>query len=232
MVRLLIMLCCFWCASVQAYKVEPMSMDMRPIGKYAQTTLRIDNTSPAPLTVELLSYSMTMDAFGVETIAPADEDLLVIPMTAVIPPGRSQTVMIRYLGDPAISESKAYRVAVKQVRVAGNHSDSAQMGLLLQFNTLINVTPENSESRLAIKSIEQNNNDWLIEVENSGNSYGRLSRTRWLISDGSRDIRLSGKQVGQLLAGTLVLPNSTRFFKMKPLDNFNPDSLSIQILKE
>ncbi|WP_218958930.1 hypothetical protein [Salinimonas marina] len=73
------------CFPAQAFKVEPMSAEMRPIGNKSQMSMRIDNTSDKPLTVELFSYSMTMDAYGEETRVPADDELLVIPATAIIP---------------------------------------------------------------------------------------------------------------------------------------------------
>lgn len=232
MMRLLISACLLFCARAEAFKVEPMSAEMRPIGKYAQMTMRIDNTSKTPLTIELEPYSMTMDKYGEETIKSADEELLVIPVTAIIQPGRSQTVMVRYLGDPTITESKAYRIAVKQVKVAGRDSNSAQVGLLFQFNTLINVTPENSATKLAIKNISNHESDWLIEVENQGSRYARLSNTQWLLSDGTHNKTLKGRELSELLPGTLVMPFSTRFFRIKPFEDFDIESLSIQILEE
>ncbi|MDN3683410.1 hypothetical protein QW180_01430 [Vibrio sinaloensis] len=123
-----------------------MVAEMEPIGKRAQMSMRIDNTSKDPLTVELYPLAMTMDKYGNEAITAADNDLLVIPVTAIIKPGRSQAVMIRYLGDPSISQSKSYRIAVKQVKVNNSGTDSGQMGLLFQFNTLINVRPKKNTS--------------------------------------------------------------------------------------
>ncbi|MCV5978794.1 hypothetical protein OFO29_41270, partial [Escherichia coli] len=70
-----------------------MSAEMAPLGKRAQMTMRVENTSTVPLTVELQPYFMTMDEYGNETIVPADEELLVIPVTAIIEPGRAQSVM-------------------------------------------------------------------------------------------------------------------------------------------
>lgn len=217
---------------VNAYRVEPMIAEMEPIGKRAQMTMRIDNTSSKPLTVELYPLSMTMDEYGNETISPADDDLLVIPVTAIVKPGRSQSVMVRYLGDPSISQSKAYRVAVKQVKVENSHEESGQMGLLLQFNTLVNIRPKNTNPKLSIRSVKQKDAKWLVEVENKGNSYGRLSRTNWTLDDGNNSLYLRGVEISKLIAGTLVLPYSTRFFEMTPIDNFNVRKLKIDIAEE
>ncbi|KHT48560.1 molecular chaperone [Vibrio sinaloensis] len=219
-------------STAYAYRVEPMIAEMEPIGKRAQMTMRIDNTSSKPLTVELYPLAMTMDQYGNETISPADDDLLVIPVTAIVKPGRSQSVMVRYLGDPSISQSKSYRVAVKQVKVENSQEESGQMGLLLQFNTLVNIRPKNTNPKLSIRSVTQKDAKWLVEVENSGDSYGRLSRTNWTLDDGNNSLYLKGVEISKLIAGTLVLPYSTRFFEMTPIDNFNVRKLKIDIAEE
>lgn len=234
MSRLLIMLLLsFTCLSAQAFKVEPMSAEMAPMGKRAQMAMRIENSSPEPLTVELFPLSMTMDEYGKETITPADDDLLVIPVTAIIEPGRSQSVMVRYLGDPSITESKAYRVAIKQVAVERASKEQGQVSFLLQFNTLINVRPNNTNPELAIKSIKpSDNNKWLLEILNSGNSYGRLTKTNWRVTDGTHSTYIKGREIAQRIPGTLVLPNSTRYLEMQPIENFNVNTLSIEIDQE
>lgn len=218
------------CAFAHAFKVEPMSAEMAPLGKRSQMTMRIENSSPEQLTVELYPLSMTMDEYGKETITEADNELLVIPVTAIIEPGRSQSVMVRYLGDPAITESKAYRIAVKQVAVERASKKQGQVNLLLQFNTLINVRPQNTFPELAVKSITQNeSNNWVLEVSNTGNSYGRLTQTTWKVTDGRQSQYLKGSDIATRIPGTLILPHSTRYLEMQPLNNFSVRNLSIEI---
>ena len=221
-----------FCQNVLAYKVEPMVAELEPIGNRSQMTMRIDNTSNEVLTVELYPFSMTMDEHGKEKREPADGELLVIPVTAVIQPGRSQSVMVRYLGDPSITQSKAYRVSIKQVKIERKNSTSGMMGLLLQFDTLINVKPKNTFPELNIAKISENGDNWLLEVINSGNSYGRLTQTRWRVSDGANSLMLKGADISKYLAGTLVLPNSKRVFTMTPIDNYNASTVSIDILQD
>ena len=220
------------CGNALAYRVEPMVAEMEPIGKRAQLSMRIDNTSKEPLTVELYPLAMTMDKFGNETTTAADDELLVIPVTAIIKPGRSQVVMIRYLGDPSITQSKSYRIAVKQVKVKNSGFDVGQVGLLFQFNTLINVRPKNTAPDLSIKSITSNQKKWLVEVENKGNSYGRLSNTQWKMTDGIHSKHLKGVEISQLIAGTLILPDSTRIFEMTPIAGFDISTLNIEMTNE
>ncbi len=95
--------------------------------------------------------------------------------------------------------------------------------------TLINVKPKNTSANLDIKSVKQKGSKWIVEVENNGNSYGRLTNTNWHLTDGSNSKYLKGLDISKLIAGTLVLPHSTRFFEMKPLKGFDVSDLSIEI---
>ncbi|WP_171734293.1 molecular chaperone [Vibrio sp. 99-70-13A1] len=212
-----------------AYKVQPMVAEMTPIGKNAQMSMRIDNTGDRPLTVELEPLSMSLDKLGNETTQPADDDLLVIPVTAVIDPGRSQSVMVRYLGEPSITQSRSYRIAVRQVKVDRGQNEAANVGLLLQFNTLLNVRPKNTKAELSVQTIESRNNQWLVEVKNDGDSYGRLTNTNWSVSDKSHSVFMKGSEIGEKVAGTLVLPKSSRVFVMESLEGFDSVPTSIEI---
>ncbi|CAH8241515.1 molecular chaperone [Vibrio aestuarianus] len=213
-----------------AYKVQPMVAEITPIGKGSQMTMRIDNTSQQPLTVEFIPLSMSMDEMGNETTKPADDDLLVIPVTAIIPPGRSQSVMVRYLGNPSISQSQSYRIAVKQVKVERADTDeTASIGVLMQFNTLLNVRPKNTNPAMKVERVEQKDGKWLVEITNDGKSYGRLSKTNWRITDHNQSLFLPGSDISKFLAGTLILPKSKRIFVMQPLEGFDAQSTSIEI---
>ena len=116
--------------------------------------------------------------------------------------------------------------------IESKKSNSGMMGLLFQFNTLINVKPKNSFAELNIERIEQDGDKWMLEVVNSGNSYGRLSKTRWQVSDGANSSVLKGKDISKYIAGTLVLPNSKRVFEMTPIENYNASTVSIDIIQE
>lgn len=214
---------------VHAYRVEPMVSEMEPFGKRSQMIMRVDNTTAQPLTVELLPFSMVMDENGNETVTPANADLLVVPITAVIEPGRSQSVMVRYLGDPTITESKSYRVAVKQVQVDRASSEQANVGVLLQFNTLVNIKPRNTKPHLNVTDIKAMDDAWHVEITNSGDSYGRINHTNWHVSDGVQSVRLEGSDIGKLIDGTLVQPRKKRIFTMTPLKGFDLSSLSIVV---
>ncbi|PKF51091.1 pilus assembly protein [Enterovibrio nigricans] len=212
-----------------AYQVKPMIAEMTPLGRGAQMSMRIDNTNDFPLTVELIPLKLSMDRAGIETLDAADDDLLVIPVTAVIAPGKSQSVLVRYIGDPEIKQSKAYRISVRQQNVLRDEDQDLDIGLLMRFDTLMNVKPENVSSNLSVKSLKKDKQNWLVEVENTGDSYGRINEVIWTLKEGGKTMVLRGADISKYIAATLVLPHSSRVFSMKPIKGFSPNKTSVEI---
>jgi hypothetical protein len=77
--------------------------------------------------------------------------------------------------------------------------------------------------------VTKNEDNWLVSVENSGNSYGRITRTNWTISDKSHSLFVKNSEIGELIGGSLVLPNSKRIFTMKALDGFDIKTVDIKL---
>ncbi|MEH6446099.1 MAG: molecular chaperone [Oceanospirillaceae bacterium] len=209
-----------------AMSVQPMIKEIAPNGAKSQYRIQIDNPSAKALTIELIPSRITMDINGKEQLLPADDDLLVIPVTAIVPPGKSQSVIAQYIGDPLISSSIAYQVTIKQVNVNLSGSSQSAIGIGVNFNTLLNVVPPAAQALLKVRSFKKAGKNWLLELENSGDRFARISKTHWTITDKSgAQIELSGQDISKKLDGNLVLPHSIRLFKMDPLHNLSPDNV-------
>ncbi len=212
-----------------AYQVQPMSAEIEPVGKNSQYSLRVENTDSFPLTLEFLPLKVSQDKFGHNTLTPADDDLLVIPMTAVIQPGKTQTIMVRYLGDPLLTQSQIYSIEVKQVSVELAGQNESEVSLAFNFNTLLNVVPLNAKADLHVNSMQQDGNIWNVEVTNKGNRFAKITETEWLLNDGKNTVRLNRKNINQFVDGKLILPNASRVFKVKQIDNLNMNSTKVEI---
>jgi len=212
-----------------AYKVQPMVAEMAPVGKNAQLTLRVENNDSEPLTLEMVPLKVLINSSGNIEYIPADDDLLIIPVTTVLQAGRSQAVMVRYLGEPDISQSQAYSIGFRQVPVAVTGQSATKLSLAVNFNTLVNVVPANAKASLAVENINFKDELWQITINNSGNRYVRLSNTQWRVSDGEKSLLLSKEQLSELVSGSLILPNSSRTFTMKPIETLSMDKLNIEI---
>ncbi len=209
-----------------AMTVQPMVKEIGPNGRDSQYSIQIDNSSSNTLTIELIPRHIKMSKDGQEKWSSADNDLLVIPATAIIRPGKSQRVMVQYIGDPQIRQSQAYRISVKQVPIDLSGSGKQAINIGVNFNTLLNVVPVTAKAKLQVRSLKRAGKIWLVELENSGDRFVRVSKTQWSFTDKSGTQRkLSGKTIAQSLNGNLVLPHSIRVFEMRPQGSFSPESI-------
>jgi len=217
-----------------AQRVQPMVFEVEPIGAKSSASLRVENTQQNAMTVEIIPTKITMDEFGIETLAPADDDFLIYPPQTLIESGKTQVVRVKYVGDPSIDTSQAYRVSVKQLPVDLKDSGHTGVGMVINFNTLLNVVPVGVESALTVTEIKpQSDRRWEISIENTGNRFSRLSKTVWRVldtRDPSNTKRIKSLDVGQLAERNLVLPHSTLRMSIPAIDGFDPAFTQIAIL--
>ena len=220
-----------WSTPTHATRVQPMSADITPIGKGAQLTMRVDNTSSKTQTMEIVPALIEVAADGSETWIEDTDDLLVVPVTAIVPPGRSQTVMVRYIGEPTIKSSRSYRVSFKQVPVSLSNSGQKGVGIQLNFNTLINVIPHRTEAEVAVRSITRDDDQhWRVEVENTGQRYARLTKTTWSISDGKgNQQQIDGASLHTKGQSNLLLPHTRRVIRVPSVPDMAVSGATIQI---
>lgn len=216
-----------------AQRVQPMVFELEPFGPKSSATLRIENTQQQPLTVELIPTKITMDEYGVETLTSAEDDFLIYPPQTLIEKGRTQVVRVKYIGDPQISESQSYRVSVKQLPINIRAAGHAGVGMVINFNTLVNVSPAGSKSELLVSSISSmDDGRWAVVIENSGNRFARLSTTSWEVFstvDASKTKHIKSLEVGNLANKNLVAPHSKLSLAIPAIEGFVPENTKIVI---
>ncbi len=221
----------FSSSMVWAFQVQPMVVELQSMGSQSQQVMRILNTTKSPLTIEASAFDLNINEQGKEQLIANDEDFLIIPMTTIIPPGKSQSVIVRYIGEPLLKSSKAYRIFVEQVAVALEEESESGVGMALSFRTLFNVVPKNAEAKVNIKNKQQFNQDtWHVLLENTGNKYIRLSRTQWVIKGNNENLVLEGEILSKALSGKLLLPNSSREVSIKIPTRFNAEQSELEVL--
>jgi len=217
--------------SAYAFQVKPMVFEIQPTGSQSQQTMRVLNDSNVPLTIEISAYNLLIGKSGAETLNPNEDDFLIIPLTTIIPPGKSQSVIIRYIGDPLLSASKAYRIAINQVVVDLGSLNKSGVGMAVSFKTLLNVVPKEAEAKLVIKGKQQSTRDsWNVMLENKGNKYIRLSKSKWIIKNKDKKMVLDGEALNKALTGKLLLPNSSCEVTIKVPSQFNADNSELEVV--
>ena len=228
---LIIFLTCFWSLHSYAFQVQPMVAELKPSGSNSQQRIRVMNNSNEPLTIELTAFDLEINKAGDEELKLNEEDFLIIPMTTIVQPGKTQSVLVRYIGDPAISVSKSYRIAVDQVPVDINEIKQSGVGMSVSFRTLFNVVPEQATAKLLVKEKQlQQAGVWKILLENEGDKFIRLSQAKWLFKNQEEQLLLEGEELSKALSGKLLLPHSEREVTIKEPAKFSPQNSQLEVL--
>lgn len=122
-----------------ATTVQPFLLDLSSSGRNMTGVITVQNTSPAPLPIEIRVDQLKFGPSGAEVDRPSD-DLLVFPVQAVIQPNQSQAFRVQWVGEPNLTESRSYYVTVAQAPVALPQGQSA-VQVVYNFQTLVNVSP-------------------------------------------------------------------------------------------
>ncbi|MGR5119698.1 hypothetical protein ACPV5L_13075 [Vibrio astriarenae] len=214
----------------EAYSVQPMVSEISPAGSSSQLMMQVENTGSTPLELQIDPYQLKFDEQQKEQLVEAFEDILVIPPTTIIQPGKFQSILVRYIGDPTINSSKSYRIVFDQAEVQ-NPLDKGRSSVKVkyQFLTLLNVKPANSSPDIKHERTYTENGKWFLELTNNGTSYARLSRMEWKVGSPGSLLAISANDIRSHVSGNLLLPQQTRSFEFIPFDGIEPQAMAVQI---
>lgn len=179
-------------AHAQGYQVQPMLATLAPSGSGASVRMTLKNTGAIPITLELEPFRVSVDQAGIPTRAPEEKDLLVFPPQTILPPGKEQVVQVRYVGDPALTEARAYGVRVNQLPVTFSQGAAASTGagtdLKMSFSFLSHlfVTPAGASAKIDVTSADKAPDGTVkMSVVNRGNAVLVLNDAVWVVEDGA-----------------------------------------------
>ncbi len=98
----------FASAPAEAFKLTPIEMVFEPAGRGATRTFQITNAHDQPIAVEIRLAARDMSLSGEDVLSDAEDSFAVFPAQAIVLPGKSQTVRVQWLGDPAPERELAF----------------------------------------------------------------------------------------------------------------------------
>ncbi len=204
---------------VGATTVSPVVVDLQSAGRGVVANVSVNNTGAGPLPMEIAVQPLVAGENGLNPGGEDDGNLLVVPPSAIIPAGQTQTFRIQWIGDPALDSSKHYYVSVNQLPVKLPEGQSA-VQIVYNFQVLVNVSSPNGKAALAIDSVSFGTHDGkpapVLRVTNSGTAHGYLSQHRITISEKNAagaeifSRTMSGAEFQQLVGYGLVAAHQTR----------------------
>ena len=211
--------------AAQAQSVQPMRFDLRPSGAESETTMKVENNRNYPITVEIVAESITLDEAGREVLAPAEDDFLLFPPQAIIEPGVTQSVRVRYIGAPNIKTSESYRVTVKQIPVDLSGEQRSGVALAFNFATLAGVIPVGAKPDVAVRAVERGEDgQGVFVLANEGDAYARAFGYDWTLKAGDAEHVLTSEDLTAMIDGVsgLIPPRGERRFTLALPDGFDP----------
>jgi len=190
--------------AASAFEVNPLVHVLRPYAGDNDTSLTVRNTTGQELRVEVRVFELVLDDRGPGRGAPADERLFVLPPAAVVPPGATQVVRMRWLDPDPLDRDASFVVAIEQVPGAmDTPTPDIGVQMLLTFNTVVHVRAQGVAPALRIEQVvtrEDGGLRFTLVNDGRGNAYGE--RMRFTLIDGARRVPVP---VEDLLAGDVHL---------------------------
>ena len=213
-------------APALAMTVQPVVIDLKPLGHAGSSQITVENTFTTPLPVELTVQQLGFDEKGVVQTGKDPGDLLVFPPQAIIAPGQTQTFRVQWVGDANLPKSQHYFVTVAQLPVKLPEGQSA-IQILYDFQVLVSVAASQGSPHLTVtsasvakvagaKPTDPVKYEPQITVQNSGPNYGYISRSRLSIVEkdpAGKELfkkTLSPEELQQTLGFGLVGPEVSR----------------------
>ncbi|QFT76075.1 hypothetical protein [Erythrobacter sp. THAF29] len=136
-----------------AARVSPMIVDLSPSGRGAVARIELSSDSDRTIPYEVLMFRGDISTDGKLTLTPADEDFLVFPTQVLLEGNSRQVFRIQYVGDIELAGSEIFYMSIRQVPVALEDAQASQVQVVVNYNVLVNIVPNNAEAEPAIRSV-------------------------------------------------------------------------------
>ena len=213
----------------QAYDLRPIVLQLSPTGPGTTQSVIITNSHDEPIAIELRAFRREQKPDGTEDRVPEDEDIIISPPQLVIAPGASQSVRVRWVGNPAPDHELSYRLVSEQLPIklaSEKRGDfSANVSVNYRYEAALYVTPDNAAPSAQIVRAEpvtdQNGMPMLeLEIANSGTRRATLEEPRLKLTSASgQEVTLEGDAV-KPLAQMVTLVGAHRTVRVAWPENF------------
>ncbi len=132
-----------------AMSVSPTHIELKSAGSKSRSSVVVRNTSAAPLPVEAVLKSLTVDRNGKSRSGAVSNDFLVFPPQTLIRPGASQVFRLTWVGEPLIKKSRSFLLTLRQLPVRTKRAPN-QVQVVMAFGVVINVAPPRGRPALKL----------------------------------------------------------------------------------
>lgn len=236
-----------------AMRVAPLVFDLIAAGPGSKKTISVTSGEAKPLPVELVITSVDLNPEGNHVkLTGGEDDLMIFPPQAVIPPGATQTFRVQWIGDPQLDTSRSYSISVNQVPVQIDMPKDRQkihtaVQVVLNFSVFATVRPIMGSSTFKVRSVgleggtqqpvvskkkkkgvktaappPSAKSQVALVVENIGNLHNYLCNAELTLQAGNWSKTFAPSEMIRLLGPGIILPQHTRRFLLN-IDGLPPN---------
>ncbi|MBY6224171.1 fimbria/pilus periplasmic chaperone [Ferrimonas balearica] len=185
--------------ALQAFELLPMVAFLSEKGSNSEHVFQVVNTSDKPLPVEVQVKYRDVTGDKPEVLLDSD-DFFVFPPQVLIPPGQTQSVKAKYIGQ-SLSETQSYRVVFSQLPIE-DESDASAISMLFQVGALVFVGPDQTEQRLLAEIREGNQ----LYLENQGTGVVIIPQLNFSVRADNGQYQWQWEQIKPLIDRQFLAP--------------------------
>lgn len=201
-----------------ALLVRPIIIELTAVGSESTSQIEVVNDRNRAVAVEVRVHRLVLPEKGAPSYdEAADGDFLIFPTIANIPPGGRQVFRVRYVGDPAITQSKLYMFSSSELPVEVDpEAGQAQIQMLYSVGTAVAVRPVNARPDIQVVAVERATNaegvaGVYVTFQNNGAAHGYVSSATLDLTNGAGwSTRLDASKMGASVGLGMVPANAKR----------------------
>lgn len=205
-------------ATAQSYEISPLLAELHPTGPRSEQTFRVLNKSDTPVAVEAVIRVRSMDEGGQNLDGDVAEDFILVPPQMVVPAQGSQTLRLRWIGDPQIDHEHPFRMRVRQIPVAFDAPENGgQVTVAFSYVANVYVAPPGAVSNLVLTAAEPVEIDGqrrlAVTLQNHGAKRAVIDRAELVVKGAEGTATLAaGTAATDALSTQTILAGASRPF--------------------
>lgn len=218
-----------------AFQLLPMAIELAPAGGDATQTFALHNEAEKPVAVQLSIAKRDVAPDGKETLAPAPAEFLVFPPQAVIGPGKTQLVQVRWIGTPTLNRELSFRLIAEQLPVSleEGQQQGGRIDILLRYEAALYVKPQGAAPDVVVDAVATAQSPdgprLAVTLRNAGSAHGVLNDPVLTVRGKSADGRavsldLQKDALGDMRSVNILAGARREFLLPLPKDLAAPDA--------
>lgn len=209
-----------------AFELYPMVSFFSEKGAESERFFQVNNTTGNPLPIEITVKKRAVSGLDSEQLSDSD-DFFIFPPQALIPPGETQLVKVKYIGE-AVPASASYRVIFSQLPIKDD-SNKSSVNMLFEIGSLVFVSPDKVEQSLSVAVENSEDKTNAIVLENIGNGVVVLPQLAYSVKTSDKSYKWGWEDVKEGVTKQYLAPGQTERIDVSSLLSAKDKNVSVEV---